>query len=815
LALVLAGLFILLGALTASAMADPYGELGAPFGEAHEAKEIKPGQLNYEGAHAFAVDPTDDSVYVGDELEPEINPITAKEFKFFRIQKFSATGQHLATAVAKLSEGEHAFSLAGIAVDTGLKRVYMLVVAQREKAPDIGPAAGSLYGFSTEPKGEALESVAGSNGKGEPLPLANEKVLTPQAAKAREALLKPGGIAVDPTTHDVIVTGLEDESNKEELKAALARIHSNGTLGNRSVDDTNCLFEGVTSGGEPHCAEVSEGEPVSPVVDASGKVYVTARGSDQIWQIPTPETEKLPNGEFKTLPKQLFALPTPQTGAHLLSFAEEAGEGEEARGDEMALVPEGEEEGKGVGRIYVGASIQQNEEVGGHLNASGFPFPGLIVFDYTENKATGVLETAAEAGWAGGPATGAKCQIEAPGSVTALLGGASEKGAFVFAFGKGKQEGGEELSPVTRIHKFGPSGEGCPHARLTSAGTGGIKAVANLEEKGGVFSPKDEVVFSSEVFQADAVSVKWEFENVATHEKQEYASGKDEFQAPVVPPLKFEKEGEYKVRETIHTDDLASPEIKAERTIKVEGRPSASIRGTTPVSIGVADTFHATVGNPNGGSYTYVWNFGDGNEAAPASSTAQEVSTAHAYGAPGSYTVTLTVTDRLGFSGKATLAVLVTKPAPPPTTSSSSSPAPPPPPAQTPPPGGNSGVLSYSASFAGTSLSVSAKGAFVIKVNCGGQSSCSGTVTLRTLSAVSAGAHRRKAILTLASGSFSVAGGHRANVTLHLSPKARVLLARSHTLRVRATIVGRDSAGNAHTTLSVVTLRAAAAHRKH
>jgi hypothetical protein len=123
-------------------------------------------------------------------------------------------------------------------------------------------------------------------------------------------------------------------------------------------------------------------------------------------------------------------------------------------------------------------------------------------------------------------------------------------------------------------------------------------------------------------------------------------------------------------------------------------------------------------------------------------------------------------------------------------------------------------VLSYSASFAGTSLTVNAKGAVVVKVNCGGQSSCSGTVTLRTLSAVSAGAHKRKAILTLASGSLSVASGHIAAVTLHLSAKARALLARSHALRVRATIVGRDTAGNPHTTVSVVTLRAAASHRK-
>jgi len=112
-------------------------------------------------------------------------------------------------------------------------------------------------------------------------------------------------------------------------------------------------------------------------------------------------------------------------------------------------------------------------------------------------------------------------------------------------------------------------------------------------------------------------------------------------------------------------------------------------------------------------------------------------------------------------------------------------------------------------------VAVNPRGALVIKVDCLGKSSCSGTVTLKTLTAVSAGSHKRKAILTLASGSFSAAGEHVAAVTLHLSATARALLARSHVLRVRATIVARDSAGTKHTTQSTITLHAAATRRKH
>jgi hypothetical protein len=115
-------------------------------------------------------------------------------------------------------------------------------------------------------------------------------------------------------------------------------------------------------------------------------------------------------------------------------------------------------------------------------------------------------------------------------------------------------------------------------------------------------------------------------------------------------------------------------------------------------------------------------------------------------------------------------------------------------------------VLSYSASLAKTAVTVSKAGALALLVDCAGRSTCSGTVTLRTLTAVSAGKHK-KAILTLAAVSFTLAGGQARSLTLHLSAKARALLSRSHVLRARATILARDSQGVMHTTQTIVTLR--------
>jgi hypothetical protein len=92
-------------------------------------------------------------------------------------------------------------------------------------------------------------------------------------------------------------------------------------------------------------------------------------------------------------------------------------------------------------------------------------------------------------------------------------------------------------------------------------------------------------------------------------------------------------------------------------------------------------------------------------------------------------------------------------------------------------------------------------------------------VSLRTLNAIRASAARpakkKAAVLTLATGSFGVAGGRLTTVVLHLSTRARALVARAHSLKVRATIIAHDPAGAKHTEQTVATLRAPATkHRR-
>jgi hypothetical protein len=116
------------------------------------------------------------------------------------------------------------------------------------------------------------------------------------------------------------------------------------------------------------------------------------------------------------------------------------------------------------------------------------------------------------------------------------------------------------------------------------------------------------------------------------------------------------------------------------------------------------------------------------------------------------------------------------------------------------------------AELVNTTLAASAAGALTITVRCpAGESSCIGTITLRTLSAVSAGAGGHQAskhILTLATGPFRIIGGRVATVKLRLSAGARSLLARSRVLRARAIIAAIYTTGAASATQTTVTIHA-------
>lgn len=745
--------------LTACATAAPgrasYGELSR-FG----SKGTAAGQfVERPGTVAFGVDPSDNSVYVGDEPEANV----------FRIQRLSASGTPTAETSFKLKgTTERPAGIEGIAVDSVSQVIYVLATQTRreqnaeETVPDPElTAAGSLYAFSTA--GEKLEPAAGTKeteGKKQGLLVA----LHGESDKIGEALIEPRGIALDPVKHEVIVMGKEDRGTVAEpsLRVALERVTAKGAIGARYVD----------KGAEPFFAEEGE-EASSPVVTSAGKVYVVGGALEiagelveEIDEIPsdfTSSEEPAPFVHFDPGPGFVVTFP----GLPLPSM-----------GGGLSIAPD-------TGNLWAFANIEREEK------------PGVF------NHARGALEfgkAGEEIGWTGGQTWTLKSGTAPVECAASFLGHpivAAGKEERVFVF---------DTNPEAPwVIQFGPGGKGCPTASLSvpSAKVGG-KPVSPIP-------PNAEVVFSSNVTQANAKSVEWNFGDGTSPVK---AGNQHQVTEAT---HKFTKEGTFTVTETVESDNLATPTLVQSLKVTVEPpHPIAQFSSPSEAKVGQPVTFDGkNSSDPNGETLEYSWNFGDGS--APTSSTTPTAT--HTYAAEGKYTVTLTVKEtKGGLTGKAERAISVVAEKPSTgggggtvsggsTTSGSSTTS-----SGSGGGGGSVAVLPYSVSLAGTALAVSKSGTLALKVNCSGRSNCAGTVTLRTLNAVSAGG-KRKAVLTLASASFTLAGGQVKTLPLHLSSRARQLLKRLHTLRARATIVAKDSQGSSHTTAFVVTLRAA--KRKH
>lgn len=127
-------------------------------------------------------------------------------------------------------------------------------------------------------------------------------------------------------------------------------------------------------------------------------------------------------------------------------------------------------------------------------------------------------------------------------------------------------------------------------------------------------------------------------------------------------------------------------------------------------------------------------------------------------------------------------------------------------------PGGS--VLSFRTSpfgafAASASLLANGRGLVHVRLRCPAtKGACAGTLALRTARPV-AGAHGRRAVLTLAAGRFSVPAGRSASVSLFLRKAARRLLARTHSLASRLSVVTVSPAGRTEVTRKSLTLRLA------
>jgi hypothetical protein len=724
---------LLAGWACASAHAQSFGELGKPFfgtGKGAFKEELDD--------HAFGVDPTTGDFYVGDQ--PGANE--------YRIQDFNSSGTTLLGSVSiKFENSESAEGIEGIAVDPVEKRIYMLVLYEREGKegnskfvdPELA-SAGTLLAFSSEPSGGKLVPATGTKteGKLEGV-LVNKTTFNAQSEvvknSAASALIEPAGIAVDPTNHDVIVLGKEEQCEKksveceEHLLAAAQQVTPSGALAKRWVDTGEC-FEGDEGAAscfkETHKGETKEEEeeegadqpgfPASLIVTASGRVLADVTTENELWEIPKAfESGKVTADAPK--PVSIVSGETPELHNPLQKLLFFPGAPEPVEGGALSYVHE-TGEGANEGRIYQMAEVEG--VAGEHTD------PGVLVLKLGESGSV------SEVGWTGGQnkveqeaISGGGCWIS---GFSQPMVAASEK-STVFVFDPNHFPANAHTLPAPQVETFGPNGSHCPTASA-SAPSSSLNGTIDGTSANPV-PVGQKVTLSSKLAQANALSVSWNFGEGAPQVVSE-----PQFQTTKVQHA-FATAGEKTVTETITTDNLAQP------TVTVSSKVIVAVTG---------------------GGGTGV----------------EEPSTVTTTSPPSTTTTSGTQPTSTGTGTSPGTSVL----------------------------GATSSKGNPDATLAGASLSVTPAGTFIAKVSCpAGETTCVGTITLKTLSAVSAGHGKKKAVLTLASGSFTVAGGASKSVALHLSSAARTLLAHSHVLRARATIQAHDSTGATHSGVTTLTLK--------
>ncbi len=717
---------------------------------------------------AFGVNQDDNSVFVG-YRNGESGKYSIKKL----VVNPSNKGEELGTVTFKPPKEtnevleEEAEGIEGIAIDPVKKRIYVL--ARYEQLAARSYAAGALFAFSTEPNSE--KKLVPASGTGPEGLLASFATLK---AATKEALIAPQGITVDPTTHDVILLGEVEEGTSENplRHLALQRISEAGVAGARYVSPKTVVEEGTG-------AEFAD----SPVVSQTGAVYFQSKQS--ILEVPKSFSSSLPTPVFQ-FPS--FTEGSTVISQHLLEFNIPS-EGENL-GATLSFAPNGASEGS----FYSTAEIEPYVVKEGHVTqGAGGPYPGALALNSSEHEGKTAVS---EHGWTGGQAEGV-CAIGFLGETYETLSAGKEGKLFVLNNPKEEQ---------AEVVEFGPAGKGCP-----SASSAPLRAEVNAKVVSSV-STGTSVKFVAEL-TANATSVEWSFGDGSA--VQTVTNG--EYQTATVKHA-FSKAGSYKVTAKIHTDDLATEELKVEvpLTVTEEGGGEAPVVTRKPESRTVTEGSAATFEAAASGSPSVQWEVSTDSGAvwsvvAGATSDTLTVSSTTTSESGWEYRAKFTNSFGSVTTNVATLTVNAEHKTTTTTTTTTTPPPPPPP----PPPSGGGEVLhevavSPSATLAGSSVKVSASGALTIKVSCPAKSTgCTGTVTLSTLTAVSASAQISKhaKILTLAVGSFSVAGGQTKTITLHLSSKAKALLAHSHgKLRARATIAAHDAAGDKHTGSALVTL---------
>ena len=439
-----------LGVSAAQAATPLYGELS----------RFSAGVEDTGNAHAFGVDRSEgNNVFIASE--PSAGQYTVKEFSEGGTLLGSVTFTPPAAEFPEKARG-----IEGIAIDEKEERAYVLIsTLDAVSIRGDETSAGALYAFSTKPTGKALVHAPGiTNTEGLFASTATLHATSKTAGgSSADPLLEPAGITVDPTTHEVIILGFDEESTKfpEAPHVALQRVAIKsgpapaGELGARYIDP------------QADGTEEPNNNVNSPIVSAGGNVFFaqqspTDASKQEIVQVPRNFAATAPKPVYTALKNELGALDETE---ELVEFPPSLNGAKPKLGGALSYTSEGG------GRIYSYAMIAEDEELllepsTGEPAEAEFEFtqnPGVLALNYLETEEQANVS---ELGWTAGQraalfkggAEEVKCSVgpaaENSGYYPLVAAGTGEK-LFVLGWtALGKAGGQETKKPI--VEELGP-----------------------------------------------------------------------------------------------------------------------------------------------------------------------------------------------------------------------------------------------------------------------------------------------------------------------------------------------------------------------
>jgi PKD repeat protein len=796
----------------------------------------------------FAVDTQDNTVYVIDRTSSyKHNPTS------WRIQEFSPAGDVLGTTTFTLPNGNFgAYAITGLAVDHRAERLYALVIGPPplpNAAPDT-PVAQELLAWSTTSNSHG-ELQAAPSLANDPLHTTGGLVSSREQlqSSASSLLHAPQGITIDPLDNPGVdnpvaieASDLSGTGNGKPIPGGtvVQQIETDGSgIGSPLKEwSGSSLASELGANWGPLGISTNPDGTITALLDASNlsatNAYVVRLDADLTHPVVlNGDTIEPPIGDFDQAPMWIDESPFSTVVGIGISYVYGAG----TEVVQLSTAASG-----AIGGLYAADIFSQSAgKIGENTDVQFSPtvhgpeywVSGTSQYNYESNIGVRLLQPAVDhtivdtsghtiVNTLGNVVVGGACNLDAPEAVLA----AGSTGTL-WVLDKGPKSSSPAAAGVGRqVIELAPGiGRLCPQP----SGTFMMTPEGGSSQSGGEtlkIAAGTQVTFDASTISLQGgkpFAYEWDLDGNATNgPKQDGFEMVNEIQSPeyYFPPAtatyKYTQPGRYTVRARLRSDYGVYAMPSATVIVTGPAHPHADFTVTSPPGSQQA-TFNAATSTAGVGTIVnYHWSWGDGS----AEDEGQQGPTvAHTYAQPGSYTVTLTVTNSSYQSATSAPQTVTVEAKPPATDPIGPLIAPlattPPPIYAIPAPAPSRGPTRLS-----TRLSIHARfvrGLVTVKLSCPAtKASCAGDIRVETEAAFVARkkrTHRRRENrLLLGQAPFTVSGGADETVSVRLSANGVALLKRLKHLNALVIVSAHDSLGDPGAASLRLALSAAVLH---